>query len=180
MESDLVEVTFLDWMAQQPEDDPVLLLHWEERNRIIPVWIGLVEASAFAARDNNMMPKRPSMYEVLVDAIEIMGRTVLHGAITGVHEGVFIASLVFEGGVELDMRPSDLVYVCDLLEAPLFVAREVAESVSVPANQLVTHSATSAADSANDSVEESMAEFAEFLDSIDADDFATGREPGDK
>lgn len=180
MDSDFVEVTFLDWMAQQPEDDPVLLLHWEERNRIIPIWIGLVEASAFAARDNQMMPKRPSMYDVLIDAIELMGRTVSHGSITGVHEGVFIASLVFEGDIDLDMRPSDLIYMCELLEVPLFVSRDVAESVSVPANQLVTNTSADDESGSNSSVEESMAEFAEFLDSIDADDFATGREPGEK
>nr|WP_240394103.1 bifunctional nuclease family protein [Corynebacterium lactis] len=164
-------------MAHPPEDDPVLLLHDEEGNRIIPIWIGVAEAALFAARDSGSSQRRPSMHEVFVDGIELAGQNALRGQITGVHEGVFIASLVFEGDIEVDMRPSDLILIADLLEVPLYAAREVVDAVSVPARMVATNGGSLAdADEVN-SVEASVEEFAEFLDSIDADYFANN--PGE-
>lgn len=159
-------------MAHPPEDDPVLLLHDEADNRIVPIWIGAAEAALFAARDSRSSQRRPGMHEVFVDGIELAGQHALRGQITGVHEGVFIASLVFEGDIEVDMRPSDLILIADLLEVPLYIARDVVDSVSVPARLVATNGGSLTDDEEASSMEASVEEFAEFLDTIDADYFA--------
>lgn len=101
-----------------------------------------------------------------------MGQSALRGQITGVHEGVFIASLVLEGGAEIDMRPSDLILIASELEVPLYVARDVLDAMSVSARLVATNGGSLTDDTETDSVEASVSEFAEFLDSIDADYFA--------
>lgn len=168
MDSTLVEVKFLDWMTHPPEADPVILLHAEELNRIVPVWIGRAEATLYSARELGDEPKRPGMHEVFADAVLLAGQSALRGQITGVHEGVFIASLVLEGDIEIDMRPSDLILVAEQLEVPLYMEREVLEAVSVPARLVATRGG-SVSDSEDDA---SVEEFAEFLDKINADSFA--------
>ncbi|MDU4704531.1 MAG: DUF151 domain-containing protein, partial [Corynebacterium sp.] len=101
-----------------------------------------------------------------------VGQSALRGQITGVHEGVFIASLVLEGGAEIDMRPSDLILIASELEVPLYVARDVLDATSVAARLVATNGGSLTDESETDSVEASVSEFAEFLDSIDADYFA--------
>lgn len=172
MDEKLVEVKFLDWMAHPPEDDPVLLLHAEETNRIIPIWIDLATATEYSARETGATQRRPGMHDVFVDALDMVGQSALRGQITGVHEGVFIASLVLEGGAEIDMRPSDLILIASELEVPLYVARDVLDATSVSARLVATNGGSLTDDTETDSVEASVSEFAEFLDSIDADYFA--------
>lgn len=175
MTEEFVEVKFLDWMAHPPEDHPVLLLHCEETNRILPIWVSLPVASEFAARDQGFTQNRPGMHEVLADAMDLVDKRPLRGQISAVHEGVFIAALVFEGEVSLDMRPSDVIVMAEMLEVPLYVADEVMDAVSVPAHQMIANGYT-LDDDVNDEMEESVEKFAEFLDSIDADYFASGDE----
>lgn len=175
MDEQFVEVKFLDWMAQPPEDDPVLLLHAEEVNRIVPIWIDVPTATLYSARETGTTQRRPGMHEVFADAMELVGQSALRGQITGLHEGVFIAGLVLEGGTEIDMRPSDLILVASELEVPLYIARDVLDAVSVPARMVATNGGSLSDDSDADSVEASVEQFAEFLDSIDADYFAEPR-----
>lgn len=172
MDEKLVEIKFLDWMAHPPEDDPVLLLHAEEVNRIVPIWIDVVTATEYSARETGATQRRPSMHEVFVDTLDMVGQSALRGQITGVHEGVFIASLVLEGGAEIDMRPSDMILLAGELEVPLYIARTVLDQVSVSARLVATNGGSLADESETNSVEASVEEFSAFLDSIDADYFA--------
>ncbi|MDO5028999.1 MAG: bifunctional nuclease family protein [Corynebacterium sp.] len=172
MDEQLVEVKFLDWMTHPPEDDPVLLLHAEEVNRIVPIWIDVTSATQYSARETGTTQRRPGMHEVFADTLDLVGQSALRGQITGVHEGGFIASLVLEGGTEIDMRPSDLVLIAAELEVPLYIARDVLDMSSVPARLVATNGGSLADDAESDSVEASVSEFAQFLDSIDADYFA--------
>lgn len=172
MDQQFVEVKFLDWMAHPPEDDPVLLLHAEEVNRIIPIWVDIAAATEYSARETGTTQRRPGMHEVFADTLDLVGHSALCGQITGLHEGVFIASLILEGGIEIDMRPSDLILIANEVEVPLYIARDVIDEASVPAHLVATNGGSLADNSEADSVEASVEEFAEFLDSIDADYFA--------
>ena len=163
---EFVEVESRGILVHEPEDDPVLLLAWAERSRVMPVWLGAAEAASLAARESGMMQNRPGSPEVIVEMAEACGNTIDRAEITGYHEGVFIAALVLSDGGRVDCRVSDAVAVCEIAEAPLVFAKEILESTSVPAGSLFDDP-----ESADEEEEESVEEFARFLDEIDAADF---------
>ena len=164
---EFVEVESRGILVHEPEDDPVLLLAWAERSRVMPVWLGAAEAASLAARESGMMQNRPGSPEVIVEMAEACGNTIDRAEITGYHEGVFIAALVLDNGNRVDVRVSDAVAVCEVAEVPLVAARDVAEAASVPAAPLFDGGGAAPAEAEEASVEE----FAKFLEGIDADDF---------
>ncbi|MEJ5919920.1 MULTISPECIES: bifunctional nuclease family protein [unclassified Corynebacterium] len=168
--NEFVEVTVRGLMVHGPEEHPVLLVHSEEGNRVIPIWIGAADAANFAARDASMTQNRPGIHEVLADTVDILGTSIQQGTITSCFEGVFMGELQLANGMTLDIRPSDMIIVCDLADAPLFIAREVVDSVSVPASRLLDD-VLGEGESVDEEVEESLKDFAAFLEGIDATDF---------
>lgn len=166
---EFVELTPRGILVHEPEDHPVLLLSWPERDRVIPVWVGASEAAQLAAREAGLTQNRPGAQDVIVEMAESTGNSIERAEITAHHEGVFIAALVLSDGGRVDARVSDAVIVAEIAEVPLLAAREVAESVSVPAGPLFDDDAPGGQASTEE--EESVEEFARFLDEIDAADF---------
>lgn len=163
-----VELESRGILVHEPEDDPVLLLSWRERGRVVPVWIGAAEAASLAARESGMSQNRPGPQEALVEMAEVCGDSILRAEIAGFHEGVFVTALVLEGGGRVDVRLSDAVAVCEIAGVPLYAALDVAEAASVPAGPLADDVGDDSGDGGD---EEAVEEFARFLDEIDADDF---------
>ena len=172
---EFVEVESRGILVHEPEDDPVLLLAWAERSRVMPVWLGAAEAASLAARESGMMQNRPGSPEVIVELAGACGNSIVRAEITGYHEGVFIAALVLDNGNRVDVRVSDAVAVCEVAEIPLVAARDVAEAASVSAAPLFDGGAEAPAAAEEASVEE----FAKFLEGIDADDFLGESAPDD-
>lgn len=172
---EFVEVESRGILVHEPEDDPVLLLAWSERSRVMPVWLGAAEAASLAARESGMMQNRPGAAEAIVELAEACGNSIERAEITGCHEGVFIAALVLDNGNRVDVRVSDAVAVCEVAEIPLVAARDVAEASSVSAAPLFDGGGAAPEDAEEASVEE----FAKFLEGIDADDFLGKSDSGD-
>lgn len=171
---DFVEVESRGILVHEPEDHPVLLLSPPGSGRVVPVWIGAAEAAYLAAREAGMTQNRPCAQDVIVEMAESTGNSIERAEVTGCHEGVFIASLVLSDGGRVDCRVSDAIAVCEIAEAPLVFAKEILESVSVPAGSLFDDP-----ELAEEEEEESVEEFARFLDEIDAADFLGESGDGD-
>ncbi len=144
------------------DDSTILLLQERHGTRLLPIWIGAVEAAVITLelRDDVAVP-RPLTHDLLSTVIrEFVGQAEGRALISAVDEGLFLARLQFLD-LDFDARPSDAVAVALKLGWPIRCPRTLMDQVGVEVDEMP-----------NDEVDE----FRAFLDSVSADDFSTGED----
>lgn len=129
-------------------------------HRIMPIWIGHMEATAILLALQGVEPPRPLTHDLLKSAIEATGYEVARVEVTKLEEGTFYAALVLRGeGREtiVDARPSDSVALAVRCGCPIFVAEEVFEEAAVTLT--------------NVDEEAEVERFRDFLEHVDPSDF---------
>ncbi|MFN7975581.1 MAG: bifunctional nuclease family protein [Acidobacteriota bacterium] len=118
-------------MLDPSTQTPILILRDPEvESRILPVWIGIFEANAIAARIENIEPPRPMTHDLLKRVINAMDGVVTKVVISDLKDHTFFAViflLVNGREVQVDSRPSDAIAVALRSEAPIFVEDSVIE-----------------------------------------------------
>ena len=142
--------------AEQPQNQPVLLLREVDGERYLPIWIGQNEATAIALEQQGVEPARPLTHDLIKNLLDAFGHALLEVRIVDLQEGTFFADLVFDGDMRVSCRPSDAVAVALRIGAPVFVDEAV-----------LTEAGLVMPDEREDEVEK----FKEFLDNISPDDF---------
>ena len=125
MADDLRDITFEGVFSVGPEGFCCAVLRDPETNRIMPVWISTVAAAALEARAAGYSPRRPGTHELLADALAEPGPGVTDLVVNAASEGVFMATIVLNGGERLDARVSDALVLSLLVDARLTAEAEV-------------------------------------------------------
>jgi bifunctional DNase/RNase len=104
---------------------------------LFPIAAGFCEVAAIQQlldeRAGGALPPRPLTHELLVSAIESLRGRVERVIITRLEKMTFFASIVIRGGDReflLDARPSDAVSVALAAGVPLYVTRDLLETIS--------------------------------------------------
>jgi bifunctional DNase/RNase len=111
-------------------NSPILILKDQESERTLPIWIGLLEATAIASELEKVSFSRPMTHDLLRDVIRQLGFSVAKVEVTRLKENTFYAliHLLGPGGeVAVDSRPSDAIALALRTQAPIFVAVKVLE-----------------------------------------------------
>jgi bifunctional DNase/RNase len=114
---------------------PVVILRSVGGHLLLPIWIGVPEASAIAMALEGVRSPRPMTHDLLRSCIEALGARLERVEIWGLLEGTFHARLrlvkssgASEERVEVDSRPSDALALATRTQAPIWVARAVLEA----------------------------------------------------
>ena len=97
----------------------------------LPIWIGLVEASAIATQLENVKLARPMTHDLMRQMLVSTGTSLDRVEVTDLKEDTFFAAIhltVNGKPVVLDSRPSDAIAMALRMEAPIFVAEPVLEA----------------------------------------------------
>jgi len=154
-----------------PANTPVLLLKETDGSRVLPIWIGAVEATAIAVVQQGLAPQRPLTHDLLVQVIEATGHTLTAVAITALDEGVFYAELELSDGVTISARPSDAVALAIRVACPILCEESVLDEAGVEG---VVGTDGDAPDVDLSQEEAAVEEFREFLDQVTPEDFEQG------
>ena len=107
----------------------VLLLAVEEDDEhVLPIFIGLEEATSIAHGVDAEDIGRPLTHDLLLDVMEELGGRVDRVVIDGVEDGTYLADLHVETPREIvvvDARPSDSIALAARTNTPIEVAEEV-------------------------------------------------------
>ncbi len=134
----LVKVTVGSLGLDRSSNTPVMILHEEGGDRILPIWIGPAEADAIAIQLTEMDLVRPMTHDLLVTIIQAFGGELTRIAIDRREEGTYYAELFLghdERRFTLDARPSDSVALALRTGAEIMVAEDLLvpkESVTGP------------------------------------------------
>lgn len=113
---------------------PVVLLKDELGARLVPIWIGVMEASAIAAALEGVDLPRPMTHDLLKNVLDQLGATVLRVDIPRIEENTFYALItVSHAGrmLEVDARPSDSIALAVRVGCDIGVAQEVIDAAGI-------------------------------------------------
>jgi bifunctional DNase/RNase len=113
---------------------PIVILKDTENKLNLPIWIGLLEATAMATEIEGIKMARPMTHDLLKTILGEVGGSVESVEITELKENTYYASVnISLAGrqVIIDSRPSDAIALALRTKSPIFVAKAVLEASSV-------------------------------------------------
>lgn len=107
---------------------PIIILKDFEEKMALPIWIGLIEASAIATELEKIELSRPMTHDLLRNILRELGVKVTKVEVTDLMDNTFFARiyLVKEGKeYVMDSRPSDAIAVALRTKSDIFVDKKV-------------------------------------------------------
>jgi len=111
---------------------PVMLLKEMEGQKILPIWIGMNEASVIAIELSGVKYKRPLTHDLLKSVINGFDAVLQRVVISSLHENTFYAKVYLlapeNALIEIDARPSDSIAMALKMKARIFISPELEDS----------------------------------------------------
>ncbi len=120
-------------------DDAVVLLRDSESKKVLPIWIGMVEATAIALKLQEQEPPRPLTLDLLKAVLDSFDAKVLMVVVNDMKDRTYFARIFVRANsrgsttLELDARPSDSIGLALRTGAPIYVADWIFDEAGVDA-----------------------------------------------
>lgn len=151
-------------MTMDPaSNNPIIMLKIADGDQIIPIWIGLLEATSIASALQNITFERPMTHDLFKNFLGKLEINLLKVEICDLKDNTFFARIYFSSREEMfdmDARPSDAIAIALRFKAPIYVDDKVIEKSKV---------STGDAEVADKSQEGKK--WAEYLESLSPEDF---------
>ena len=107
---------------------PIIILKDMDEKSALPIWVGLIEASAIATELENIKLSRPMTHDLMKNMLEALGVKISKVVVSELHDNTFYAHIILDQKgkeIDLDSRPSDAIALALRTKAPIFVDKEV-------------------------------------------------------
>ncbi|MBV8980373.1 MAG: bifunctional nuclease family protein [Acidimicrobiia bacterium] len=159
----MVEMHLVGVRVELPTNNPIVLLREAEgEHRVLPIFIGAVEATAIAFALQGVVTQRPMTHDLMRDLLQELGVGVERIVITELRDGTFYAEIEMASNGSrhsVSSRPSDAIALAARLGTPIFANEAVLEEAAVVVS--------------DDEDEEEVEKFREFLEGVNPEDFAS-------
>jgi hypothetical protein len=138
----------------------VLLREQDAPRRVLPIFVGPVEATAIALALGDESPPRPLTHDLMVTLVETAQARVERVEVTELREGTFFAELAVSGPAgerRVDSRPSDAIALAVRVDAPLYVSGTVLDEAGAVWAEAIDEA----------SIDEEVARFRSALEAVD-------------
>ena len=145
---------------EESSETPVLLLLEPNTNKVLPIWIGTIEAVSIAYAQEGILHERPQTHDLLINIIEAMECSIQEVNISDIKDNTYFANIVLntsQGLVTLTSRPSDAIAIA------------LRSNINVTVNEDVF--INNCIDILYDNIDE-IEEFKNFIDTIKPEDFS--------
>jgi bifunctional DNase/RNase len=152
-------------LTVDPETNaPILVLETDRDSRVVPIWIGMLEATAITAVLNKVQFDRPMTHDLFRLFVDQMGYNVVKVEITDIRENTYYARIHFvsrEHTFSMDARPSDAIALGLRFNAPIYLDDRVIEKSAV-----MIDTRSEMADTSDEGKK-----WADYLEKLSPDDF---------
>ena len=145
---------------EESSETPILLLLDPSTQKVLPIWIGTIEAVSIAYAQEGILHDRPQTHDLLLNIIEALEGSISEVNISNIEDSTYFADIILNtvnGLVTLSARPSDAIALALRSNIPVTVNQEVFETNSI---DLII-------DNANE-----IEEFKEFIKDVKPEDFS--------
>lgn len=153
-------------IAMDPvSNSPVMLLKEVDGERILPIWIGVLEATSIAAKLENIQFPRPLTHDLMKNIFDFLQVKIPKIEIVDLRENTYYAiiTLNIEGKtIDIDARPSDAVAIALRTGAEIFVREEVLQK-----SQIYTETPSTEKEEIVVTTEEEKEKLKEILETLD-------------
>ena len=147
---------------------PIVVLQTENDEEMLPIWIGIMEASAIASELEKIEIARPMTHDLFVNTLKEIGVTLEKILVSELKDNTYFARLFLvdrQGKrYDVDARPSDSIALALRAEAEICVEESVLE---------LAHKLDK--DAASDKQRTDEEKWQEILENIDPDDLGKYR-----
>ena len=136
-----IEMKIRGLMVDPNTQQPIVILKDATGNTVLPIWVGLFEASAIALEVEKAATPRPMTHDHLRNMIHGLNATVERVVVSELKDDTFFALIWLKQGKEtvaVDARPSDALALALRSDCPIFVNEDVLRTAKVipsPADQ---------------------------------------------
>ena len=131
----MIEMELNKIVIDEKRHDQLIVLKEKGGSRILPIVIGLNEASAIKLKISGFNPPRPLTHDLLHSTIENLEANIEKVIIDKLEENTFHAKLVLKtasGKTKIiDARPSDSIALAVRAHVPIFVEDEIIKKSEV-------------------------------------------------
>jgi len=114
--------------------EQIVVLKEKNGQQLLPIVIGINEASAIKIQFGNITPPRPMTHDLIKLLLDSFGATLERIIIDKLVDSTFHAKLVLKTGSsrtkKIDSRPSDSIALAVRVGAPIFIEDEVLKQSS--------------------------------------------------
>ena len=145
---------------EESSETPILLLLDPSTQKVLPIWIGTIEAVSIAYAQEGILHDRPQTHDLLLNIVEALDASINEVNISNISDDTYYADIILKsvnGLVTLSARPSDAIALALRSNIPVTVNEKVFETNSI---DLII-------DSSNE-----IEEFKEFIKDIKPEDFS--------
>ncbi len=130
----MIEVELSRIIIDEQKKEQVIVLKEKEGTRLLPIVIGIGEATAIKMKLGGFTPQRPLTHDLIVAIIANLKVTLERVVIDDLIDGTFHAKLYFKNDEKepkvVDARPSDSIALAVRSKSPIFVEEGVLEKLS--------------------------------------------------
>jgi bifunctional DNase/RNase len=126
----LVEMAIKGLMIDPVSNMPIVILRDAAQERVLPIWVGPVEANAIAHQVENIAAPRPMTHDLIRDLAAALQASLVRVVLCDLREGTFYAYLELQRAGErvfVDARPSDAIALALRTRTPVLVHPRVLE-----------------------------------------------------
>ena len=145
---------------EEETETPIMLLQKPNTNKVLPIWIGTIEAVSIAYAQEGFVHPRPQTHDLLLNILDSLNAKILEVSITDIHDKTYFAEIklsTHEGELTLSSRPSDAIALALRTSAEIFVENTVFND-----NYIEIYD--------EDKVD--IEEFSQFIDNVSPEDFS--------
>jgi bifunctional DNase/RNase len=125
----MIEMELNKIVIDEKRHDQLIVLKEKDGSRILPIVIGLVEASAIKLKLSGFNPPRPLTHDLLYSTIENLEASIDKIIIDKLEENTFHAKIMLKAAngttKVIDARPSDSIALAVRAHAPIFVEDKI-------------------------------------------------------
>lgn len=158
----MIEMEVIGIRVKVPHNQPIVVLKEHDGNRYLPIWIGIVEASAIGLAMQGVESPRPMTHDLLAQVFITFAATVHRVDIVDLQAGTFYAEIHLTGpdgrALTIDARPSDAIALAVRLGIPVRVSEAVMDEASTVIEE-------------QEDEEAQIEAFKAFIDQVSPEDF---------
>jgi uncharacterized protein len=128
-----VEMQIRGLMIDPVTNMPIVVLKDVASDKVLPIWVGIFEASAIQMELEKTTTPRPMTHDLLGNLARGLNAVVRKVVVSEMRNATYYALIWLEQGGEavvLDARPSDAIALALRWDCPIYASREVLENAS--------------------------------------------------
>ncbi|MFP4082272.1 MAG: bifunctional nuclease family protein [Candidatus Aminicenantes bacterium] len=107
---------------------PIVVLEDLQKQKMLPIWIGVFEANAIALKIENISTPRPMTHDLLKSFLDNLKISIEKIVVNDVRDNTFYALIhcrCNDQSLTIDSRPSDAIALALRVNSPIYVEEEV-------------------------------------------------------